>query len=183
MKKYEINTEESEFHFKEEFYYISKIFVYLSKILDLDQLIKIKEDICQILYEKNIINEKKFGILIPLFFIFNQDKYEDIDMDNNIRMISQKFKFNTSIYNREKYNKEEEIKINDNPSLDNSDSKPESEQKVLLEIKKELLAKFLVKEKDIALRARRLARSESKTKIELMSSKKRQRRKGRKRRN
>ena len=177
LKKYEINTEESEFHFKEEFYYISKIFVYLSKILDLDQLIKIKEDICQILYEKNIINEKKFGILIPLFFIFNQDKYEDIDMDNNIRMISQKFKFNTSIYNREKYNKEEEIKINDNPSLDNSDSKPESEQKVLLEIKKELLAKFLVKEKDIALRARRLARSESKTKIELMSSKKRQRRK------
>ena len=47
----------------------------------------------------------------------------------------------------------------------------------MLEIKKELLAKFLVKEKEIALKAQKIIRSESKSKIEVMSSKKRQRRK------
>ena len=177
LKKYEINNEETEFHFKEEFFYVSKIFVYLSKILDLEQLIKIKEDICQILYEKNVITEKKIGIIIPLFFIFIQDKYDDIDKDNNVKMMSQKFQFNTSLYNKDKYNKDDEIKINDNPSLDNSVSKQENEQKILLEIKKELLAKFLVKEKEIALKAQRIIRSESKSKIDVMSSKKRQRRK------
>ena len=77
LRKFEVNTAESEFHFKESFYYVSKILVYLSKTLDLENLLKIKEDICEILYEKNIINKKKIGILLPLYFIFDIEKYGD----------------------------------------------------------------------------------------------------------
>ena len=172
LKKYEVNNAESEFHFKEEFYYVAKIFVYLSKIVDLETLLKIKEDICEVLHNKKIINKNKFGILLPLYFIFTSDKYTDISIDNNVRMISQRFTFT------EQVNKEEIPKINENlnPSFD-SESKQENETKIFLELKKELLAKYLVKEKEIALKAQKLIRKESKNKIETMSAKKKQKKK------
>ena len=179
LRKFEVNTAESEFHFKESFYYVSKILVYLSKTLDLENLLKIKEDICEILYDKNIINKKKFGILLPLHFLYELDKYGDKNIDNNIRMISQRFKYIPSIYNKEKYNSEDQPKITDNfnPSFDNSEPRQESERKIFLELKKEILAKFLVKEKEIAIKAQKLVRMESKNKIEVISSRKKTKKK------
>ena len=179
LKKFEVNTAESEYHFKEDFYYVAKIFVYLNKILDLETLLKIKEDICEILYDKNIINEKKFGILLPLYFIFKSEKEPDKNIDNNIRMISQRFIFPPNLYKKEQLNKENIPKINDNfnPSINENESRSENEEKVFLELKKELLAKFLVKEKEIALKVQKITRFESKMKIEILSSKKKPRKK------
>ena len=178
-KKFEVNTAESELVFKEVFYYVSKIFVYLSKILDYDTLFKVKEDLCEILYEKNIINKKKFGILLPLYFLFSQENISNKNMDNNIRMIDQRFKFSSDKYNKDKYNIGHHMKTstNSNAPFDPLDSKRENEEKVLLELKKELLAKYLVKEKEIALKAQKLIKMESRTKIDVMSNRKKPKKK------
>ena len=177
LKKLEVNTVETEYLFKEDFYYIAKIFVYLSKTLDLDSLLQIKEDLCQVLYEKKIINKKKLGILLPLFFIYSSENNPNKNIDNNIRMISQRFKFNSKIYNKDDLNGGNLPNINNhnNPYYENTESN--NEEKILLELKKELLAKYLVKEKEIAMKAQKLIRLESRNKLDVSSMKKKSKRK------
>ena len=177
LKKYEVNSAETELLFKEEFYYVSKIFVYLSKILDVDNLMQIKEDLCQVLYDKKIINQKKFGIVFPLYFIFSNDLDSPKNIDNNIRMISQRFKFTPNIYNKDKLDNDDLPKRNNmyNPYFESTDSN--NEEKIILELKKELLAKYLVKEKEVALKAQKLIRLESRAKIETASLKKKMKKK------
>ena len=178
LKNFNVKNVEKELLFKEEFYYVTKILVYLSKVLDLEDLIRVKEDICQILTEKNIINKKNFGILLPLFYIFkNEINIDQNNIDTNIRMISKQFEFPPNKYAKDKFNIGNETKNNeeDNPLIE-SDSK-QDEEKIFLELKKELLAKYLVKEKEIASKAQKLKRLESKAKNETASNKKKTKKK------
>ena len=172
LKKFEVNNVNREIMFKEQFYFIAKIFVYLSKSLELKKLNKIKSDLCEILTNKNIINKKKMGILLPLYFIFSPDGSVEKNADNNIKMIAQRFKFpeNPSLKKINSQNsKEDEDKLNssgesvseifgpnDNNEYDLDQSKAQ------IELKKELLAKYLVKEKENASKIQKLMKMDNK---------------------
>ena len=111
--------------------------------------------------------------MLPLFYIFkNEINIDQNSIDTNIRMISKQFEFPPNKYAKDKFNIGNEAKNNeeDNPLIE-SDSK-QDEEKIFLELKKELLAKYLVKEKEIASKAQKLKRLESKAKNETASNKK-----------
>ena len=177
LKKYEVNSSETELQFKEEFYYISKIFVYLNKILEVDNLLQIKEDLCQILWDKKIINKKKFGIIFPLYYIYSTNFYSSQNIDNNIRMISQRFKFSPNMYNKEKLDNEDLPKRNNMYNQFFESTESNNEEKIILELKKELLSKYLVKEKEISTKTQKLIRLESRSKVEKSSLKKKMKKK------
>ena len=168
LKKFEVNNVENELLFKEYFYYVAKILVYLSDSLDLKYLGRIKSDICQILKEKKIINKKKMKILLPIYFIFSPDGSVEKQADSNIKMICQRFKFreNEYIKKSKRKNKDDDDKINSSEeSIEsenevfgvNKEKNEDNDQaKVQIELKKELLAKYLVKEKEIAAKYQKL---------------------------
>ena len=184
LKKFDVNTVDGEILFKEQFHYVAKTLRFLSNSLDLKYLNKIKIDICEILNDKKIINNKKMGILIPLYFIFSPDGSKEKKADNNIKTISQRFKFqeNPSVKkNKKGHNDDDDDKINSSresmseifgaKEKNDYDYEQSKEQ---VELKKELLAKYLVKEKEIASKMQRLLKIEKNDKA---SFKKNQRKK------
>ena len=167
LKKFEVNNVNNELLFKEQFYYVAKILVFLTNSLDLKYLFQIKADLCEILNNKKIITEKKMGILIPLYFLFNPDEEGNIEkkLDNNIKSISQRFKFveNPSLKkHRQKYNNNDDDLNSSGESITeifgvkDKNEYNYDQSKELIELKKELLAKYLVKEKEIASKMQRL---------------------------
>ena len=169
LKKFEVNNADREIMFKEQFFYIAKILMYLSRSLELKRLDKIKTDLCEILTNKKIINKKKMGILLPLYFIFSPDGSVEKNADNNIKTIAHRFKFpeNPSLKKMKSQinnkNNDDEDKLNSSGESGseilgaNDDNLFDFEQsKAQVELKKELLAKYLVKEKEIASKMQRL---------------------------
>ena len=166
LKKFEVNNVVNELLFKEQFYYVSKILVFLSNSLDLKYLNKIKADLCEILTDKKIITKKKMGLLIPLYFLFSPDE-DDENMekkvDNNIKTISQRFKFieNPSLKKIKQKNNDDDINSSVESVTEIFGAKDKYEYnynqaKEQIELKKELLAKYLVKEREIASKMQKL---------------------------
>ena len=167
LQKFEVNNVDRELAFKEQFYFVAKILVYLSGSLDLKYLSKIKADLCDILTKKKIINKKKIKILIPLYFIFSPDGSAEKNADNNIKMICQRFKFKEN-NNLKKYKsqkeKDDDDKINSSiesanevfGAQENDEYDNNEQSKAQVELKKEMLAKYLVKEKEIASKIQKL---------------------------
>lgn len=183
LKKFEVNSVDREVAFKEEFHSVVKILIYLSNSLDLKYIQNLRIDLCTILIDKKIINKKKLGTLIPLYFVFSPDGSKERDADDNIKMICQRFKFKESpflISEKNKMNeKDDEEKMNSSGESgseifgDKEKNEYDYEQsKALFELKKELLAKYLVKEKEIATRMQKLLKIENDGKSDALSMKK-----------
>ena len=181
LKKFEVNSVDREVAFKEEFHSVVKILIYLSNNLDLKFIQKLRIDLCTILSDKKIINQKKLGTLIPLYFVFSPDESKERDADDNIKMICQRFKFKENPFSeKNKMNqKDDEEKMNSSGESasemfgDKENNEYDYDQsRALFELKKELLAKYLVKEKEIATRMQKLLKQENDGKSDALSMKK-----------